>query len=240
MASMGRFERRGFIFWILTVVVGCAGLAWGATQLSRNMASDEFMDIESHLLRFEKFSPTVTRDLLGRTSVRNLSACDIHGQRALLLLEMPLAEAALRTGDVRDFDRHLQSLDRRARETLACAPRDSLVWLIMFGLEVLHGHLDRHSFGLLAMSYKTSQNEAWVSLRRVIVAIPVVLSAPAPLKEKILTEFSDLIRHGFLDIPAAAYLRSSPPVRAMLQSEIEKLPSYSRHNFSSALEKVGR
>jgi hypothetical protein len=213
-------------------------LIWGCAQLSRNLAADEYRDIESDLLRFEMFSPVVSTGLLTQTSTHNLTACDLHGQRALLLLEMPLAETALRTGAAGDFDRHIKLIESRARETLACAPRDSLVWLILFAVEVLHGRLGPQTFDLLTMSYSTSPNEAWVSLRRIIGAIPVALSAPEPVRERILADFSSLIRNGYLDIPATVYLRSSTPVRTLLQAEIEKLPSYNRKKFMDALDKA--
>jgi len=53
--------------------------------------------------------------------------------------------------------------------------------------------LNEQSFNLLAMSYETSPNEAWISIRRIIVAMPVVLAAPEPVRQKILFEFQQLI-----------------------------------------------
>jgi hypothetical protein len=153
---------------------------------------------------------------------------------------MPLADAALRSGAVQDFDQHIQSLESRSRQVLACAPRDSLVWLLLFGIQVEHGRLDDHSFDFLETSYETSPNEAWVAVRRMAVALPVVLAAPEPIRQKILAEFQNLVRNGFLDIPAFSYLNARPPVRALLQSRIEELDPLSQKAFFEALPRYRR
>ena len=147
----------------------------------------------------------------------DVSPCDNHAQRALLLMEIPLADAALRSGAARDYDERVRSLESRARQALGCTPRESFIWLVLFGLETGHGVLDQHAFDLLAMSYETSPNEAWIATRRIALAIPVVLAAPGPMQQKILGEFQDLVRTGFIELPARAYLRASGPIRALLQ-----------------------
>jgi len=80
----------------------------------------------------------------------------------MLLLEIPLAEAALRAGAAAEYDRHIQAFESRSQQILACTPRDAFVWLLAFDLEVMHGLLNGHSFDLLAMSYAASPNEAWI------------------------------------------------------------------------------
>src|SRR5205807_2417231 len=82
---------------------------------------------------------------------------------------------ALRSGTVTEFDQRIKSLETRSIRVLSCTPRQSFVWLLAFQLEVLQGALDQHSFDLLAMSYETSPNEAWISIRRVLAAMPLVL-----------------------------------------------------------------
>lgn len=229
---------RTFVVQVLVAVVGCLGVAWGFSNFARSIAADEFRNLESHVLRFETFSPSMTTKLLESPATGQLSACSNHSQRALLLLEIPLAQKALQSGDVGAFDRHLQSLDTRSREVLTCVPRDPLAWLVLFGIEILHGRLDQHSFDLLAASYETSPSEAWIALRRTIIAIPVVLSAPTPVREKILAEFEQLVRHGFPEIPARAYLVASSQIRALLDSRIGRLEPSQRSAFSEALQRV--
>jgi hypothetical protein len=87
------------------------------------------------------------------------------------------------------------------------------------------------------MSYETSPNEAWIATRRITLAIPVVLSAPGPMQQKILGEFQDLVRNGFIELPARAYSRASGPTRALLQSRIEQLDPSRQKAFSEALQK---
>ena len=153
-------------------------------------------------------------------------------------MEMPLAEAALRSGAANEFDRRIQSLETRSRQILSCTPRESFVWLLAFNLEVLHGRLNEQSFDLLAMSYETSPNEAWISIRRIIVAMPLVLVAPDPVRQKILSEFQNLIRNGFEDDAARSYFTASGSVRSLLQTQVEQLDLPRQKKFSNALQRL--
>jgi hypothetical protein len=231
--SFRRFALRG-----LTLLAGCLGLFWGIANVARGEVSDGFWDAEARLLRFETFSRSASIAMLEGAAAQDLSACDNHSQRALMLVEIPLADAALRSGAVQEFDRRVHSLETRARLALGCTPRDSFIWLLLFGMETEHGILDEHAFDLLAMSYETSPNEAWIALRRVVVAIPVVRVAPEPIQEKVLAEFQSLVAHGFVETPARAYLDASAATRALLQSRIDQLDPRGQKNFSETLQKL--
>jgi hypothetical protein len=228
----------GLILRALVFLIGCSGLVWGIQNVTRGANSDAFQNFEDRLLRFETFDKPTGIDTLTSTAAKDVSHCESHAQRALLLLEMPLADAALRSGAVRDFDQHIQSIQDRARRMLVCAPRDSLAWLLLFGLDVEQGQLDNHTFDYLTASYETSPNEAWIGTRRMAVALPVILEAPEPVRQGILTEFQELIRKRFLDIPARSYLTVPAPVRALLKSQIEALDPASQTAFSEALRKI--
>jgi len=155
----------------------------------------------------------------------------------MLLMEMSLAETALRSGAVQEFDQRTKSIQTRATRVLSCTPRESFVWLLVFQLEVLNGHLDERSFGLLAMSYETSPNEAWISIRRILVAMPLVLVAPESTRHRILNEFQLLTKNGFVDAAARAYLGAPDRARSLLQSRIEQLNKDQQAAFSNALQK---
>ena len=196
-----------------------------------------FASSSSRLLQFETFNQPAAAAALASARAWDVSPCDNHAQRALLLMEIPLADAALRSGAASDYDERVRSLESRARQALGCTPRESFIWLVLFGLESGHGVLDQHAFDLLAMSYETSPNEAWIATRRIALAIPVVLAAPGPLQQKILGEFQDLVRTGFIELPARAYLRASGSIRALLQSRIEQLDASRQKAFAEAVEK---
>jgi hypothetical protein len=233
--SIGLFVLRG-----LTVITGCLGLFWCAAVLPRAEVSSYFQDFEPRLLLFENFDRAALMRILANPAGRELSPCDTHSQRAMLLMELQLTETALQSGDTNEFDRVADSLGARSREILSCAPRDSFAWLAAFDQELLHGRVNAHSFDLLAMSYETSPNEAWISIRRTAVALPLALIAPEPAQRKILSEFQQLIRHEFVDVAARAYSRTSAPTRALLQTQVvAQLDSDKQKAFAEALQKLG-
>jgi len=222
------------------IVAVCAGsLGWAVVGTPRSEAVDEFRLVETNLLQFASFHPTTAVAALTGATAAEITPCDTHAMRALLLLEIPLADAALRSGAVGEFDKRTDSLQSRAREILSCSPRDSFAWLILFGAATQHGKLDEHTFDLLTMSYESSPNEAWIGIRRTMLATPVVLSAPKMIQDRILTEFQNLIRDTLVEMPARAYLRASAPARALLQSRIQALDPLSQKRFSDALHQLG-
>jgi hypothetical protein len=223
----------------LTLALGCLGLVWGIFALPRSEATDDFRDIGARLLREERFNRAALARKMETEAARSLSTCDTHSQRAMLLMEMPLAEAALTAGLVRDFDRHVLSLETRSKLILSCAPRDSFVWLVVFTLETLHGHLNERSFDALTMSYETSPNEAWISVRRTGVAVPHLLLAPGPLRLRILSEFQQLIKDGFADGAARSYLAAPQPIQSLLHARVEQLDTAHQKKFSDALQQLG-
>jgi hypothetical protein len=228
---------RQFVLRVPILIVGCLALAWGVSNLGQSLVITDFWDVEAQLMRFETFSQTTAARTLESAAAKGLSACDTHSQRALLLMEIPLAGAGLRSGAGSEFDRHMRSLETRTRQILSCSPRDSFAWLTAFGLETQHGLSSGHSFDLLAMSYETSPREAWLALRRIIVAVPLTLMAPEPVQAKILDEYQDLIRHRFFDIPARVYLNASPATQALLQTRIDQLDPTSKRHFSEELDR---
>jgi hypothetical protein len=220
------------------LIVGCLGFLWGVLNVARGEASDDFWDIEARLLHFETFSRAASTAILDSAVGLDISPCDNHSQRALMLMEIPVADAALRSGEVQEFDQHMRSLEARVRLSLSCTPRDSFIWLLLFGTQTQHGKLDEHTFAFLAMSYETSPNEAWIAIRRIVVAVPALRVAPEPVQQKILAEFQNLIKHGFLEAPARAYFNAPASTQNLLQSQIDQLDPRIQKNFSEALQKI--
>jgi hypothetical protein len=196
--------------------------------------------MEQRLLNPESFSAKALTLLLqsSQQASQNLSACDNHSQTAMLLMELPLADAALRSGAADEFDQHILSLETRTGKILKCTPRDSFVWLVAFNLEIAHGRLNEHAFDLLTMSYETSPNEAWISTRRTMAATPLIPIASESLRKKILAEFQRLVRDGFESAAARAYLAAPESVRSLLTAQIEQLDIPQQKAFSNALLKL--
>lgn len=88
------------------------------------------------------------------------------------------------------------------------------------------------------MSYETSPNEAWISIRRTIVATPRLLIAPENLRLKIINEFQQLIINGFADSAARSYLAAPEPIRPLLLVYVEQLNPSQQKSFSDALQKI--
>jgi hypothetical protein len=87
------------------------------------------------------------------------------------------------------------------------------------------------------MSYETAPNEAWIAIRRIVVAIPVLRVAPEPVQQKVLSEFETLIRRGFIETTVRAYSDAPGSTRQLLQSRVDQLDPRSQKRFFEALHK---
>jgi hypothetical protein len=220
------------------LLLGGSGLIWGFMVFPTSGATDEFRSLESQLLQSATFDNKALAIELSSPAAQSARACDSSSQTALLLIEIRLAEAALREGAVDDFDRRAKSLEIRSKQTLSCAPRDSLVWLIAFGLQILHGQSGKQTLDLLEMSYETSPREAWIGIRRIIAAMPVLMLLSPALQEKVLAEFEQLARSGFFYETARAYAGTSASTRVMLADRIQRLDARQQKLFWNEVEKI--
>lgn len=223
---------------VLSLAVSCAGFAWGAINLPTSEAIDDLQYQQSKLLQSESFSQKSLKLRLDNDDIQDLSGCAVRSQTALLLMEMRLAEFALRAGSTLEFDRLSDGMEARVGRVLRCAPRQSFVWLLAFSLDVLHGRLSDRSYDLLEMSYETSPNEGWIAIRRNLATVPLLLIAPKPTQEKILTEFQQLIHNGFPEEAARSYSSASSEIQSALRSGIDKLEPSKQKTFWEALEKT--
>jgi len=224
---------------LLIAILAAAGLAWGIMILPASETADELRDIEAALLHNEEFSAGALSRRLASIDPSTLDACDTHSQGALSLIEMRLTQSALLAGNTKEFSDHSASMDARLRRTLACAPHHSFSWLMAFALDVLHGRINDHSFQLLAMSYSTSPNEAWVAIRRNPLAVRLFESAPENLKPSILKEFRLLVINGFSKDAASSYRGASEATRALLRTSVDELNPKQQNSFRDALDQLG-
>jgi hypothetical protein len=219
----------------VTLAVGSIGLAWGIFVLPTSEAADDYRYLESKLLHSNTYNLQTLALKVAGAAGEGLSDCDAPSQTALLLMEMRLAQAALRAGAASEFDQRSKSIELRAKRVLSCAPRQSFVWLVAFSLKILHGQLNEQSLKQLAMSYETSPNEAWIAIRRNIVALPLLPQVPEALQNKIVAEFQQLIQNGFVGEAATSYAAASASVRSLLQPAIERLDGRRQKAFWDAL-----
>ncbi|PZA12826.1 hypothetical protein DNX69_06430 [Rhodopseudomonas palustris] len=220
---------------LVSVAIGAIGVLWAVANVHRAIAIDRFEGLADHLLRFKTFDDTFSSAVLQSRSAHALSSCDARAQRALIMLEIPLADAALRAGVAGEFDLRNGDLTSRAKKILSCAPSDSFAWLVLFGLAVQSGRLGPDAFALLERSYETSPREAWIAVRRISIAAPVASMAPEATRSKILFEFRQLVRDGYVELPARSYVRSHQGVRDFLDTEVSQLDVHSRLRFKAAV-----
>ncbi|MBY0383498.1 MAG: hypothetical protein K2W78_16515 [Xanthobacteraceae bacterium] len=223
---------------LLIALLAVAGLSWGIATLPKSESLDDLRDFEAILLHNEEFSANALARRLESTETKSLSGCDTHSQNALSLAEMRLTQAALLSGNTKTFTDRANAIEARLRLVLSCAPHHSFSWLMAFALDVLHGRINDHSFQLLAMSYATSPNEAWIAIRRNPLAVRLFEAAPDALRPPILREFQLLVINGFSKDAASGYRGANEKTQALLRARIEELKPKEQDSFRDALDQL--
>ena len=68
----------------------------------------------------------------------------------------------------------------------------------------------------------------------------MITRAPDGVKAEILDEFGTLVRRGFVDVVAKAYVSAPSQAQALLKSRIDQLDSRAQTSFAKAVESLRR
>lgn len=197
--------------------------------------SDGFIRIEQQLLHLEIFDVEEMASAVRANALETSWSCDTHTQMALVMIEMRLADHALHSGSVVEFENYSNSLQRRAELGLACAPYASFLWLAAFSSRLAHGQIDQRALEFLSMSYQTSSFEGWLMIRRLSLVLPLTMVVSPQLREVILSEFIRCIEDGYVAEAARSYARAPSSAQQLLRGQLGRTTAQKQAAFWRAL-----
>lgn len=225
---------------LLLVALGLCGAVWGAAA-SLSSRSDVFVQrVARNIIAGEPvradFLKRITADL---EAVERKAVCHPFGTQGAAIIRLRLFEEAFSAGEREEIEQKFGLVRRAIHASLACAPADPYIWVVLFWLETTQTGFQPLHLKYLDMSYRLGPNEGWIGLTRVRLALANWPRLSAQLAETVTAEFSALVANGAYSFAAALLRGPGWPARDALLSGLRDQPEHKRKQFQNAIYRAG-
>jgi hypothetical protein len=231
--------RRFSPFRIVLALVGGAAIAWGSLVLPIFWGEGSGIRVASRIVDGERFSTGVLTGLASAMDAPERDRCRPAITRAKALVQLRILEDLLAAGARQQIDAQTQQLYTAIRYSLACAPADAFLWMVLMWAESLRDGYHPNQLTYLRMSYSLSINEAWVGLKRNRLAIALLERLPPDLADMAIAEFASLLNNGFHRETIATLVGPGWSVRDKLLPELDKVSEHHKRVFAQTLFTYG-
>lgn len=159
--------------------------------------------------------------------------------RSVAILRHRLVESGLERGNVSEIDRRLEAARGVVRQSLAAAPADSVLWLILYWLENTENGFAQDNLAYLAASYTLGPREGWISIRRNSLALAVFFQLDITTQEFVVAEFAAMVANRMLAETTTNLTGIGAPLQDRLLIGLANVDLVSREAFAKYLRKQG-
>ena len=111
--------------------------------------------------------------------------------------------------------------------------------MVLFWFENTVNGFDASRLPLLLMSYKLAPNEAWIAVRRSVIAFPVYPLMEKSDQAKVLQEFAGLVDNNFYVEAARIWMTLPDVIRSDIIPALNRLPTKDQMGFARAVRRLG-
>jgi hypothetical protein len=220
---------------LLFLTLGGAAIAWAIIMLPEFWSQQKLANISAHIVSGDVYKPATftaieaqlenDRPLLQRpSSLSNLAS-----------VRLRRAELDINAGDRETIDSSLSALFHSIGDALANQPTDAFLWLVLFWVENSRNGFKPENLGYLQMSYQCGPNEGWIAVKRNRFALALFSVVTPALREAAISEFSGLVRSGYLTQTADLIAGPGLPVRDVLLAQVRDLKKTDREILARLL-----
>jgi hypothetical protein len=227
---------RSFVF-----VLGVGALIWGLFTLPIFWQQASPNSVAAKLLQGDSFRPqSLVDEAQQADKAAQFQFCNPSALHSLFVLRLFLLNQSIAAGNRALVDSSYAPLYAAARNTLACAPADSYVWLTLFWLDAGKRGLNPTNANFLRLSYTLSPNEAWIALWRSRVAMLLFERLPPDLSSDAVDEFIKLVNMGrFYWETAEIFKNASSSAQNRILEQLKPVKLITRQAFARALHEDG-
>src|SRR5262249_24778290 len=149
-----------------TVLLGCAGIAWGLLVLPNGWRSIAIERMSGAIIAGEAFRPDVIDAQLERSVATVSGWCRPASVRSAAILRLALWEDAVSQGQRELIDPRIGLLRVGILRALGCSPAEPYRWLVLFTVDSSRTGFDPRYLAYLRLSYQLGPNEGWISQHR--------------------------------------------------------------------------
>ena len=190
----GTFAFHVVLVRLFTLCLGLAAIVWGTTTFPIFWRQRPIEDTAAAIIGHDAFRPHALDRLLPAVAqIEQSQYCRPEALQSAAIVRLRLAENAMAAGERTAIDGRLSQLENTIRRSLACAPSDSFLWMVLAWLDDARNGFRPQQLTYLRLSYELGPNEGWVAARRNRLALSMFGRLPTDLADTAVHEFARMV-----------------------------------------------
>ena len=234
---------RGFAYYPaavrgLIILLGCFAIWWGWLVFPIFWQQSAGERIAKQIIAGATFrSDALSNQLSNLINSEKVGFCRPAALQSAAIIQLHKTEVT-GNGAIKS-DGQGEVLDDAIRRSLACAPADPFLWLVLFVVEGVKNGLRPEYLKYLRMSYALGPQEGWILQRRNPVVIGELERLPPDLSENAVNEFMRLLTDRFYQHAVDIFCGTTALRRDIILPKLVRLPLGLREAFARSVYDCG-
>jgi hypothetical protein len=225
---------------LFNIAIGLAAIAWGIATYQTFWRELAIGPTAAAIVNRAGFKAGALTPLIPAVErIEQASYCHPRALQDAAIIRLRLAEDAIDTAERDALDGRLGTLDRDIRHSLACAPTDAFLWMVLAWLDGVREGFRNEQFTYLRLSYRLGPNEGWIAARRNRFALATFTRLPTDLADAAVHEFARMVDSWVYWDAIAIFTGPGWPIREQLLASLKEVGQRQREAFYTQLYTEG-
>ncbi|WP_404543550.1 hypothetical protein [Bradyrhizobium sp. USDA 223] len=224
----------------LWLSLGLAGIIWSVALLPAFWSGATAKAVVARILANDRFKRgTLSEVLASMQATPGPAMWRTDLVRAEALLRLRIADEMVGRKSSEDADLDATAAEDRLKSSLALNPTDSLLWSVLFSLNISGGGFDARAVGFLDQSYATGPFEGGIALRRNRLALAAFPVLPDSIRNRTVAEFRSMVDSEFTEDAALNLMGAGWTHKERLLASLEGVDAVPREALAKRLMRDG-
>jgi hypothetical protein len=221
---------------LFAVSLGLAAIAWGVATFPLFWSQLSIERTAAAIADRNAFKPHSLDPLLPAIErIEQSRYCRPEAVRSAAMIRLQLAEEAVTNAQRDAIDARLDALQATILKSLACAPSDPFLWMILTWLDQTRQGFRPQQLTYLRLSYQLGPYEGWIADRRNRLALSIFWRLPPDLADAAVREFAAMVDSQFYEDAIALLTGPGWPLRDRLLAGLTNSDVHQREEFAKEL-----
>jgi hypothetical protein len=236
-----RHERTPYVLArLFTVALALAAITWGSATFPMFWSQLSIERTAAAIADRNAFKPHSLDALLPAISqIEQSSYCRPEALRSAAIIRLQLAEEAVTNAERDAIDMRLGALQDAILKSLACAPSDPFLWMILTWLDQTRQGFRPQQLTYLRLSYQLGPYEGWIADRRNRLALSMFWRLSPDLAEAVIREFAAMVNSQFYEAAIAILTGPGWPLHDQLLAGLKDSDVRQRAELAKGLYAKG-
>jgi hypothetical protein len=223
------------------VVAGILAVILGATGIPIFWRSHSIEQVSSLIVSRVPYASDSLAELLPAINALESveSSCMPRALQSAAIVLLRIKEEGFVQSDLTLLDKRVEALNAAIRRSLACAPADPFLWMVLFSVESEKNGLRPAYLNYIRESYRLGPHEGWIAVRRNRVVLAMFQMLPSDIVEMALREFAELVQNRLYDEAVDTFLGPGWAIRHQLLARLGAVNQRERTAFAVRLYEKG-